>query len=636
MPSPSERHEAEDPDNHRSDEEVAGVQRPVPNAVVIADAPKRRSAAPRRDPTPRSNVRVSSQDGAAELCIIDHTYALVATGVGKLEVSLPAGEYQLQQRVGDDEQIQTLAVLTGGGENEVVLPLLAFPSPIPLPGTALVGSLGAEAKRMENASGNFRLLLWTPHAAISPEDRKPARDRVEAQLNRLKLECFLTGLPQEFVVVEPDENDLANSVSALVTMNLNPGPYVLIQQGSANRQRCMPVWIFPGFVTALYLLVLQADGEDVPVKLDHAGLAFLAAEDFKKDYGSSLLQLESARKALSMGRPAHAWTVHSVEMREISSVQNPLLSLMDAQLLAGGTAASRPDVVQHYASVAAGLLGNDFPDVVALRTLAKAEMEKPSIEQLNLQGPPLLRSSWAQLLAKPQGNVALGRLMDFTFQVDGTGAWLLWSEDRDSRQKIAPSTKSSDTNQAAPSVGAPSVLLNSGLGDALMGLVAKGLAYLKGQKKQGQELSIEELQNIELKQVSVDDVVHMLVALLDSGLLPRLLAKGEQLAADKGVWFNQDAMRQLATSLQVLSDKTLVKAMGAENLVRQTLNSFGLPEDKIVGLARSLIAFLMEKVSKQDRILALNTLEAVLNLAGAWLNQQDKVPALTNKADLGP
>lgn len=634
MPSPSERYEAEKSKNHRRDDDVANVQRPVPNVPAIEDAPTRQSAAPRWDPTPRSNVRVSAQDGAAELFIIDHTYALVATGVGNLDVSLPAGEYQLQQRVGDDEQIQTLTVLTGGKDQLVVLPPLAFSSPIPLPGTSLVGTFGEEAKRVESASGNFRLLLWTPNTNMPPEVRNHASDRVLAQLKRLRLECFLTGAPQELVIVAPDEDDLASSLSCLVAMNLSPGPYVLIQQGFGNRQRCMPVWICPGFVTALYLLVLQADGKDVPVKLDHAGLAFLAAEDFKKNYGSSLLQLESARKALSMGRPAHAWTEQSVEKREANTVENPLLALMDAHLLAGGATGSL-DAVLRYASVAAGWLGDDFPDVAALRTLAKVAQQKILPEQLNLQGPPLLRSSWTQLLATPQGNVALERLMDFSFQVDGTGAWLLWSEDKDSRQRMAPSMKSSDTSLAAPSVGAPSIRFNSLLGDALMSLVVKGLAYLKGQKKQGQELSNEGLQQIQLKQVSVDKVVQMLVVLLDSGLLPRLLAKGEQLAADKDVGVNQDAVLRLVASLQVLSDKTLVNAMGADNLIRQTLNSLGLPEHKIVGLARSLIAFLIEKVSKQDRILALNTLESILDVAGAWLKQQDTVPAHTNKKDLG-
>jgi len=632
MPSPSEEYEAEERGNHRSDED-SSEQRADTYNEVIADAPKQLGVAVRWDPTPRSTVRIYAHDGAAELCIIDHTYALVATGVGKLDVSLPAGEYQIQQRVGDDEHIQPLTVIAGGGEQEVVLSAFAFPSPIPLPGTTLAGSFGAEAKRVENASGNFRLLLWTPDADIPVEDRNHARDRVEAQLKRLRLESFHTGEPQELVVVAPDENDLANSLSTLVSINLKAGPYVLIQRCTENRQRCMPVWICPGFVTALYLLVLQADGEEVPVKLDHAGIALLSAEDFKKNYGSSMLQMESARKALSIGRPAQAWTERAVEMRETSPVDNPLLSLMDAQLLAGGAAASQPDAVQHYASVAAGLLGNDFPDVAALRTFAKVAMEAPALEQLNLQGPPLLRSSWTQLLAKPQGNMALGRLMDFAFQVDGTGAWLIWSEDKYSRQKMAPSMDRSDSRPIAPSVGASSVRVNSGLGDALVSLVVKGLAYLKGHTKQGRELNIEDLQSIQFKQVSVDKVVQMLVVLLNNGLLPRLLAKGEQLAAEKGVWVNQGAMRQLVASLQVLSDKTLVKAMGAEHLIRQTLNSLGLPEDKIVGLARSLIAFLMEKVSKQDRILVLNALEGVMTVAEAWLKQQDKVLSLSGEAN---
>jgi hypothetical protein len=639
MPSPSDEHEAEDgheaedeqPDDRWSDKGVANEVGPGLNAGVSVDAPKRHGVAPRWDPTPRSQVRVSTQDGAAELCIIDRTYALVATGVGKLDVSLPAGEYQLRQRVGDDEQIQPLTVLPGGLEQEVELPPLAFPSPIPLPGTTLADPLGTQAKRVEKASGNFRLLLWAPDLTSALGDRKHARDRVEAQLKRLRLEGFLTGASQEFVLVAPDENDLANSVSSLIAMNLSPGPYVLIQQGSAGRQRCMPVWICPGFVTALYLLVLQVDGEDVPVELDHAAVAFLSAGDFERNYVSSLLQLESARKALSMGRPAHGSTWQLAGLSETISVKNPLLYLLDAQLLAGQATAPELDAVQSYVSMAAGLLGNDFPDVAALRTLAQPAQPKIPPMQLNLRGPPLLRRSWAQLLATPQGNAALGGLMDFAFQVDGTGTWLLWSEDKDSRQKRA--RYMADRQQPVPSGDAPFLLSRAGRVVSLMGILVKGLSYSTGRMSGGLERSDQDIQRIQLKQVSVDKVVQMLVLLSDSGLLQRLLDKGQQLAAEQGAWVNQDSMRQLLASLQVLLDKTLVKAMTAETLVRQSLGSLGLPDEKVVGLARSLMALLLEKVSNRDRTLAVKTLEGVLTVADAWLKVQNTVPALISEAD---
>ena len=45
------------------------------------------------------------------------------------------------------------------------------------------------------------------------------------------------------------------------------------------------------------------------------------------------------------------------------------------------------------------------------------------------------------------------------------------------------------------------------------------------------------------------------------------------------------------------------------------------------------MALLLEKVSKQDRTLAVKTLEGVLTVADAWLKVQDTVPALTSEAD---
>jgi hypothetical protein len=634
MPSAFDEHDADKPDQNHSDESVAEVRREGLHVGVNIDTQKRRRAPRDKDPTQRSKIHVFTQDGAAELCIIDRTYALVATGVGKLDVSLPAGDYQLRQCIGDDEQIQLLTVLPGSGVQDVELPPLTFPSPIPLPGTTLAGPLGAEAIRVEKASGNFRVLLWTPNADLSPGDWKPARERIEAQLKRLRLEDFLTGTPQELSVAVPDENDLANSVSILVAMNLSPGPYVMIQQGSAGRQRCMPVWICPGFVSVLYMLVLQVDGEAVPLQLDHAAVALLPAEDFEKNYVSSLLKLESARKTLGAGRRTPGSVRVSAGLNEAVYIKNPLLSLMDAQLAVGGTSTHELDAFQSLADEAADSLGNDFPDVAALRLLKESAQTETKLDKLKLRGPPLLRRSWAQLLAKRKGNAALSELMDFEFQVDGNGTWLIWSEEKHSRQ--LRTRKAQGGGEPTPSDDAIFPPPHEGILHSFMSLVVNLIPKLLGRTSNGRTTGDEDLLGTQLKQVSFDKVVQILVVLADSELLQRLLDNGQQAVTEKGALISQDSMLQLVSSLQVFLDTTLVKAIGTETLVRQSLNSLKLPEDKIVGLIRSLMTLLLDNLSKQDQAMVMKALEGVFTVADTWLKVRDTMIVHATEANTNP
>src|SRR5882724_4410572 len=111
------------------------------------------------------SVFIEAKDGCSELYLQNHSYALLATGVGQLSARVPAGLYKVRQRIGDNERSQVLEVPAGDAPVHLNLPGLAYASPIPLEGTntsrefqmAALGAKGLTAPA--TGIGQFSVLL---------------------------------------------------------------------------------------------------------------------------------------------------------------------------------------------------------------------------------------------------------------------------------------------------------------------------------------------------------------------------------------------------------------------------------------------------------------------------------------------
>ena len=624
MPSASEEQGAV-PESELAKHELEPKQVPVAEEAEVPRTKMGSHMAPtplEGDPGQRTRVQVYTPDDAAELCIVDRTYALVASAVGSLDVMLPAGEYRIRQRVGDEEHIQPLTVTLGGAAQTVDLPLLLFPSPIPLPGTTFGDSAGSDLRQLATAQGNFRLLLWAPTDSMLDGEVAASKARIATEFERLRLEVFQATGPAARSSISWPDITWTERGNALITAELPYGPYVLVQRDELGRQRCLPLWVRPGFVTSVFLLSLQVDGAKVPLQLDHAGIAFLRPADFQRPFESSLYQLEAARKALGLGRRMHGWVWRSHEVLGADEVRNPLLYLIGALLLLSVPKTQLQADVLDYGGKAGENLGDDFPDAVAIRSLISSPEKDPiqAHAAIELKGPPLLRRSWELLLRIPQGNVALGRVMTFPYTVDGTGVWFLWSEDPGGSEVPADDE---GVLSVPTSVVVDSLQSWVGLGRVLYFAVTRA-TLLRGMFANAfGSLGLRKaLPSPDLSSVSFDDVVNLLVALVDSGMLQKLLDKGQKLAASKGVRVDDEMLHRLLQSLQVLREKTLVKALTAEVLVREALVSLRLPKEKVVALARSALAGLLTKVDSEDQARALKAMSIVLDVAEAWVNSE--------------
>lgn len=587
------------------------------------------------DPNGGIEVEVAAPYGAGDLSIVNGSYALVASGVGWVNASLPPGTYSVRHQLGDESAIETIKVFEGG-PRKFDIPPLPFASPIPLFGTRYFHN-GSDLRSLARAGGNFRLLLWAP-APETPVGADSNRTRIEAELKRLRLEVFAaTGSSGRRRIELPAPTWTSNG-SALLSITLEPGCYVLVQSDHTGRQRCLPAWVNPGLMTCVFLLSLEMDGSSVPLDLNHAGMTFQLLDGKRgKRWIDSLYQLEAARKTLTQGRQVQGWAGKSANSADYTK-QNPLLHLVDAILVFGSTSASSREAPLEYGSCAAECYDNTFPDAQALRvamTRLKRGDLAPLPDEFTFAGPPLLRRSWELLLRGPRGNAALGKVMDFPFTAEGNGAWFVWSED--------PTRTQAELNVREPDVRHSEALTRASAlsiqgASALSAILVAGGKLIGGMFTKSSSPELEapavagehapdaaapalqgQLAAPEGPVVTFDNVVGLLVALAEKDIIQKYLHSGRRYAASKGVPIDDEVLNRLAQSLTVLKNKTLVKALTAEVLVREALVSLSLPKEKVIQLVRAVLADLMSSLNDQDRVLANQVMARVLDTVERWL-----------------
>jgi hypothetical protein len=571
----------------------------------------------------RVKVLIESRANASELYVVNRAYALVAKGVGTLEVMLEPGQYKVRQRIGYAEQVQDLSVPPGPSLFNAKLPPLDFPSPIPLAGTSLT-SMKAGHRPFSMGTGNFRFILRAPVESGSTLSASRF-EHMRAELARLRLEHFDgRAVPMPFgeaAAVEADEDAL------VVSGNLEPGMYVIVQGVSDQRQVCMPVVVQSDRTTAVFCLALSDEGQPVPVHLGHSAVAMLRSQDLGFDYEQSLLCLEAARKAISAGRHVYGWSRpfrHGLG----PEVENALLLLMDAQLgwrclnpritdqgepLPEG---ERPTLEVDAAEVARivqcaqSILGPACADVFALSASLTPEREEREV--LSLMGPPLLKRSWEQLLATAEGNALASDLMAFAFQVEASPTWFLWSE--------APGARAA----AATEPAVPGITLGAGIegGVPTLPTSSEGLGGLtRGTKMAAIELGLNALGQfirrvpilkrtpapVALDRLTMEGVEAILAALLNSKSFKEWLSKAEQAYEASGKAIKDEATGRLIAGLRAFSDPTLVSALGPEAVARQVLAALRLPRSRVVQLVKDLIEGVTTRLAgpEQAAILAV-------------------------------
>ena len=389
---------------------------------------------------------ITARDECAELYLENSTRVQVASGLGRLETSVVPGFYKVSQRIGDIERSEIIEVSEDAAQNHIELEPLDFASAIPLHGTTTTREFQQAAMYQPDVTHSFggtgslflmiRDAKWHDYGSATPRQLQ----FIQAEIARLSFESLDGRLQESLRPIGHFEEKAGWFIAHLV---LPPGAYVLVQHGLVDTavRACLPLEVVDGWSPQVFIQIASKDGAGIPLDLDRASIAYAPRGKMLSPVDPDLRLLEVARKALSRGRSGVAPDV--VERWMASDFQNPMLGLLAAHLL---LAAAEPDTARAAFVIekTAALLGQNFPDIVALGCKLAAAKRKPrDVARLPaLQSPPLLAASWAAAVGS--GSEGTNSVVDrsfalrFAFTAIDTSTWFVWREQRGARTPPPP------------------------------------------------------------------------------------------------------------------------------------------------------------------------------------------------------
>lgn len=425
-----------------------------------------------------ARIQLSAQDPECELQIVDTHFSPVEDGFGELSADLPPGIYKVRARVGND-RLDRLVVARDGTQ-AVQLPPVPISSPIPLPDTANADA-GHEqrlAHAMAQSPKDRRLGVG---AALLLCVRGLGEDRASREaLAGLRLRSSAGAVLYDFADPIYFEDDPGIST---VFLGLEPGTYVVSDEGNGGRPVAMAVPALQGWQTQVFMFAAHDPlrRRIVPDFTERAMvMAPLGAQ--LTDVAASFRRQERTRLILAHGRPSsfpHAFSL----VRGPSP--NPMECLLAAYLL--GDPSREPRFASSIAAIVAGVWGKQAPDAVALRAAAG---ELP--EGLHRQAavlPPVLRASWRLLTRRPDLFGVGSLLRSVSARVVSQGIWFGWEPKLDSAGLLhAPTSRYAVLPASVPKVPSTRALTTD---KSLLAQLAGGvLAYQEPPSNLGsQELS---------------------------------------------------------------------------------------------------------------------------------------------------
>jgi hypothetical protein len=361
---------------------------------------------------------LTTDNPQAEILLVDSSFQVIARGLSPLIGRAPPGFYAMKTKVGDEENESLFALEPGGAVLNKKLKAPEFESPIPLLETSTTHEYHrAAVDQFLQGFGSLDGPLDLGRGAtvvICVRDPSGANFAAELGVSNTKRAEYANSFTG-FRILDAAGETLANldekAVHRLdagfmgITVHLDPGMYSL-GYGRGDDWICLALPAVTGWTFQVYVNLISAgkspfdlvpDLADIAVLFDRTSIGFDAGRQ-------DLLVGETIRKGLLDGRNY----VGPSDMHMLLSEKfaNPILGLYAAHLM---LLEPSPNfkllrTVIHNTTL---MLGEDFPDVFALRWAfehrmeaesIKLEMPKHSAQLPKLSGPPILTRSWDLLL----------------------------------------------------------------------------------------------------------------------------------------------------------------------------------------------------------------------------------------------
>jgi hypothetical protein len=268
-------------------------------------------------------------------------------------------------------------------------------------------------------------------------------------------------------------------------------------------------------------------------------------------------------------------------------------------------------------------LGNANADVVALRSFTDATLTG-KVEVL--EGAPLLKRNWDQLLSVHEGNSLAANLMAFPFQTEPSQAWFLWSETPGERAASFEARRSGGAGADASDLLLSLPRLGGGAsedGGAAAGLkITSPLAARLEAVHSILQGSVFKhvLSPVPATTMTLDDVESMLAALMRDGSFESWLDHAWPAFKEGGALIADDSTQRLVSGLRALSDPALLNLLGANAVVKQALAALRLPQSRVVQLVEELMAGMVAKLPDSEQAAVLEVLHDIGGVDSHVLN----------------
>ena len=458
-------------------------------------------------------MTVRCDDPMAEVMLLDHLFHPVSRGVAKVRAEVEPGLYLARATAGNRSEEQAVVVRADAPAQVVELPMVRFDSPIPLAHTRttheyqqapVAQALDAPIAAGPENTGGFLLCVRDPSQSAVAAATKTAYQQAYRGF-RLLDENGATVLDYDAI---PSALRLADRL-LLHRADLPPASYQFEWKAGEGPAIRRPLIIRPDMTTQLYALLARSGHASTrwTPDMENAAMAYgWNARGFAADSPEMRLA-ERARYCLTRG--ANLMTSPDMDEMLRAKFENPMLGLLAAHLLL----LEKDPMFELIATIVRNtgdLLGDDFPDVVALRMrLAALVPAAPGMRHLDLVPitvPPLLRRSWDYLVEATNRTPDLIPKDCLAYRVSRTvvsnGIWMAWRPERASM--VGPSlTGASQTTEKLGKVLArdrPS--RGRGFATSLGAWVGKAFAYFRaGKPTSGEETAELAAYRDRLKQV---------------------------------------------------------------------------------------------------------------------------------------
>ena len=412
------------------------------NFEVVADRGVRLLAdVPRLLPTPRDAMFVldyDPPDAAVEITVVDHRFAAVERGIGRLRTRLPAGLFKLRARSGRniEDSVLLLDRDMSGLAGDIQAPARSMVAPVD--GTLSSHEYQAQALHELAARGEVlrrghgtdtsavSLLVRTfsetgdASAALAPWSRVAVVDARGTPM-------LVAG---DDVRDAPDRDPFAVAVKALP-----PEDYFLRHEldggGDGDGLTVQQSLVLPGGWNLEVHVLRRVDGGVVDCR-PRISLHMSAHGHRVSDEERRLVEV--ARLALADERPILGDELQQLLVRKFS---NPIAGILGAHLLVLGEEAGQmfdPDLLNDVVTNLRSLVGDDHPDVEAVSLRCKDEDLRT--RRTRMARAPMFERSWRMLVAASYERPRLlsDRLASRLLVPSALPPFLVWAQDGGTRR----------------------------------------------------------------------------------------------------------------------------------------------------------------------------------------------------------